>query len=216
MRKRRDALTSNDCNAIGPASAAGSSRRSSRRWSLPTSWPGRLILQEIKAVIRPHHTGRTYDCNRPEVIAAAHPCETGAVHIWIPTTDTDIISAQHFWTGGLETAGPGCYDAVAIARTNAGYEPASVMRRLSLNRSEPAKKSGQNIPKNRYRTTIAERMVETPAELPFIGDQVVCLSHNQAARSGPRKECLGQAPFGHRILGGRWWLSQTHRSAPFR
>jgi hypothetical protein len=52
------------------------------------------------------------------------------------------------------------------------------MRRLSLNRSEPAKKSGQNIPKNRCRTTIAERMVETRAELPFIGDQVVCLSHN--------------------------------------
>ena len=23
---------------------------------------------------------------------------------------------QHFWTGGLETAGPGCYEAVAIAR----------------------------------------------------------------------------------------------------
>ena len=40
---------------------------------------------------------------------------------------------------------------------NAGYEPASVIRRLSLNRSEPAKKSGQNIPKNRCRTTIAER-----------------------------------------------------------
>jgi len=62
------------------------------------------------------------------------------------------------------------------------------MRRLPLNRSEPAKKSGQNIPKNRCRTTIAERMGETPAELPFIGDQVVCLSHNQAARSGPTKE----------------------------
>jgi hypothetical protein len=30
-------------------------------------------------------------------------------------------------------------------------------------------------------------MVETPAELPFIGDQVVCLSHDQAARSGPRR-----------------------------
>ena len=43
---------------------------------------------------------------------------------------------------------------------------------LSLNRSELAKKSGQNIPKNRCRTTIAERMVETLAELPFIGDQV--------------------------------------------
>ena len=37
-----------------------------------------------------------------------------------PATDTDIISAQHFWTGGLETAGPGCYDAVAIARA-AGF-----------------------------------------------------------------------------------------------
>jgi hypothetical protein len=34
--------------------------------------------------------------------------------------------------------------------------------------------AGQNIPKNRCRTTIAERMVETRAKLPFIGDQVVC------------------------------------------
>jgi hypothetical protein len=57
--------------------------------------------------------------------------------------------------------------------------------RLSLTGSEPAKKSGQNIPKNRCRTTITERMVETRAELPFIGDQIVCLSHDQAARSGP-------------------------------
>jgi len=56
---------------------------------------------------------------------------------------------------------------------------------LSLIRSEPAKKSGQNIPKNRCRTTIAERMGETRAELPFIRDQVVCLSHDQVARSGP-------------------------------
>jgi hypothetical protein len=42
--------------------------------------------------------------------------------------------------------------------------------RLSLNRSEPAKKSGQNNPKNRCRTTIAERIVETegcaPAAIP--------------------------------------------------
>ena len=91
-------------------------------------------------------------------------------------TSTDIISAQHFWTGGLEMAGPGCYDAVAIARTagfrNAGYEPASVMRRLSLNRSEPAKKSGQNIPKNRCRTTVAERMVETLSGTALYRDQV--------------------------------------------
>src|SRR6516162_1638166 len=39
---------------------------------------------------------------------------------YVVRTDTDIISAQHFWTGGLETAGPGCYDAVAIARA-AGF-----------------------------------------------------------------------------------------------
>jgi len=58
------------------------------------------------------------------------------------------------------------------------------MRRLSLNQLVAGQKSGQNIPKNRCRTTIPERMVETPAELPFIEDRVVCLSHNQAARSG--------------------------------
>ena len=51
---------------------------------------------------------------------------------------------------------------------------------IVLTARSPAKKSGQNIPKNRCRTTIAERMVETLAELPFIGDQVVCLSHDQA------------------------------------
>jgi len=33
------------------------------------------------------------------------------------------------------------------------------------------------LPKNRCRTTVAERMMETLAELPFIGDQVVYLSH---------------------------------------
>jgi hypothetical protein len=27
---------------------------------------------------------------------------------------------KHFWTGGLETAGPGCYDPAAIARA-AGF-----------------------------------------------------------------------------------------------
>src|SRR6516164_6665114 len=91
-------------------------------------------------------------------------------------TDTDIISAQHFWTGGLETAGPGCYDAVAIARA-AGFRMV-VMSRIRhatrfLNCSEPAKKSGQNIPKNRCRTTVAERMMETPTELPFIGGRLL-------------------------------------------
>jgi hypothetical protein len=69
--------------------------------------------------------------------------------------------------------------------------------------SEP---SGQNIPKNHCRTTIAERMMETLAELPFIGDQVVCLSHDQAAPSGTRQsfdartalECSGDV--------GRSWV----------
>jgi len=104
-----------------------------------------------------------------------------------PATDADIISAQHFWTGGLETAGPGCDDALGIARA-AGFgvlvkslHPSC--RRLSLNRSKPAKKSGQIIPKNRCRTTIPERMVETLAELPFMGTRSVCLGRSQAARS---------------------------------
>ena len=51
--------------------------------------------------------------------------------------------------------------------------------------SEPAKKSAQNIPKNRCRTTIAERMVETLAELPFIGDQVVRLSRERRSALPP-------------------------------
>src|SRR5215467_11073233 len=61
------------------------------------------------------------------------------------------------------------------------------MRRLSLNRSEPAKKSGQNIPKNRCRTTIPERMAETRAELPFIGAPVG-LSRAYHETRHPRKQ----------------------------
>ena len=74
---------------------------------------------------------------------------------------------------------------------NAGYEPHLSYGDCPLAASEPAKKSGQNIPKNCCRTTIAERMVETPVELPCIGDQVVCLSHDQAA--GQRAEEGGAA-----------------------
>ena len=72
------------------------------------------------------------------------------------------------------------------------------MRRLSLNRSEPAKKSGQNIPKNHCRTTMAERMVETLAELPFIGDQAdpLSLSHppDTAAKAMLRSRAAGSGP----------------------
>jgi hypothetical protein len=45
-----------------------------------------------------------------------------------PQSDTDMISAQHFRTGGREMAGPGCDDAVAIARA-AGFRML-VMRRI--------------------------------------------------------------------------------------
>jgi hypothetical protein len=41
------------------------------------------------------------------------------------------------------------------------------------------------IQKNRPRTTVAEPIGETLAELPFTGDQAVCLGHEQAAWSGP-------------------------------
>jgi hypothetical protein len=41
------------------------------------------------------------------------------------------------------------------------------------------------IQKNRPRTTVAEPIGETLAELPFTGDQAVCLGHDQAAWSGP-------------------------------
>ena len=33
---------------------------------------------------RPHHKGRTYDRNRPDPSHLPAPCETGAVHIWVP------------------------------------------------------------------------------------------------------------------------------------
>jgi hypothetical protein len=39
------------------------------------------------------------------------------------------------------------------------------------------------IQKNR--STVAEPIGETRAELPFTGDQAVCLGHDQAAWSGP-------------------------------
>ena len=46
-------------------------------------------------------------------------------------------------------------------------------------RSGP-KQCSQNIQKNRCRTTVAEPIGETLAELPFTGDQAVCLGHEQA------------------------------------
>ena len=37
------------------------------------------------------HKGRTYDRNRPGPFSLPNPCETGAVHIWIPACPTDQV-----------------------------------------------------------------------------------------------------------------------------
>jgi hypothetical protein len=89
---------------------------------------------------------------------------------------------------GWKPAGPGCYDAVAIARA-AGLRML-VMSRIPLcgdcpNRSEPAKRAAKISRKIVAGQQSLSGLVETRAELPFIGDQVVYLSHDQAARSGP-------------------------------
>ena len=52
------------------------------------------------------------------------------------------------------------------------------------------------IQKNRLRTIVAESIGETLAELPFTGDQAVCLGHDQAAWSGPERQ-QGPPPCRH-------------------
>src|SRR5215467_6164223 len=71
-------------------------------------------------------------------------------------------------------------------------------------------KERPKYPEKSLRTTIAERMVETRAELPFIGDQIVCLSHDQAARSGPASMSWGPES-GWRLATreGRWCRALT-------
>jgi hypothetical protein len=54
-------------------------------------------------------------------------------------------------------------------------------------RSRP--KRAANIPKNRCRTTIAERVMEMLAELPLTGDQVVSLSHEPGRPQSVESEC---------------------------
>ena len=70
--------------------------------------------------------------------------------------------AQHFWWGGLEMAGPGCYDAVAIARA-AGFRmlvmsPHPSCGDCPLTARSRTKRAAKISQKNRCRTTIAERM----------------------------------------------------------
>ena len=95
----------------------------------------------------------------------------------------------------------------------------------SLRRSEPAKKSGQNILTNRCRTTIAERMVETLAELRFIGDQVGLLKPRPGRPQPPMPRALSPAlhgdangvPASYRALAGRVYsapvVGSTHGQA---
>ena len=121
---------------------------------------------------------------------------------WIPAIDTDIISAQHFWTGGLETAGPGCYDAVGAA----GFRML-VMSRIPhaaivplTARSRP--KERPKHPENRCRTTMAERVgwrsssanpsgiFRSATDLKYLPSETVrvpcAASHRRSAFSGSR------------------------------
>ena len=85
-----------------------------------TASPG-MANSCLAAWLRPKQTDLVPDkgqCRSRFPHPLSYGCPTTIFRI--PATDTDIISAQHFWTGGLETAGPGCYDAVAIARA-AGF-----------------------------------------------------------------------------------------------
>jgi len=89
-----------------------------------------------------------------------------------------------------------------LART----PPRRVTRWLAASTIAPPFGAGQKerpkYPENRCRTTIAERMEETLAELPFIGDQVICLGRNQAARKGGGGPAAAPASIPSRWL--RW------------
>ena len=60
---------------------------------------------------------------------------------------------------------------------------AIMQAKLLVNAASPVTLLIARVPILRFmslvRTTVAERIVETLAELPFIGDQVACLSHDQ-------------------------------------
>src|ERR1700745_1614170 len=79
----------------------------------------------------------------------------------------------------------------AQAIATAPYQPGPAVSSPPVQKccAEMMSVSVAGIQKNRCRTTIPERMVETLAELPLIGDRSVCLGRNQAARSGTCNRC---------------------------
>jgi hypothetical protein len=114
---------------------------------------------------------------------------------WLNATDTDIISAQHFWTGGLETAGRLLRgrDRSGGGFPNADYEPHPSCGDCPLTARSQPKRAAKNIPKNRCRTTIAERGWWKPERnCPLSGIRSVCLSHDQAARRSPNQRAAGR------------------------
>jgi hypothetical protein len=104
------------------------------------------------------YTGSFYRTAAESILSYDIPNGCPTTIFWIPQPTPTSSQRNTSGRAGWKRAGPGCYDAVAIARA-AGFRmlvisrTASVIGRLSLNHSEPAKKSGQNIPKNRCRTT---------------------------------------------------------------
>jgi hypothetical protein len=63
-------------------------------------------------------------------------------------------------------------EILSILRRNRWFESTPLQRRVCK----------PSIPPEILERHPHVKMVETRAELPFIGDQVVCLSHDQAAR----------------------------------
>ena len=81
---------------------------------------------------------------------------------------------------------------------------AAILPSAMTARSGP-KQCSQNIQKNRCRTAVAEPIGETLAELPFTGDQAVCLGHDQAAWSGPERQ---QGPIRNKLMGQEWFQAK--------
>jgi hypothetical protein len=161
-------------------------------------------------------SGQNIPKNRCRTTIAEQMVETRAE---LPFIGDQVVCLSHEPGRPQRNAIPN-WDKLGRRCPNAGYEPHPSCCDCPLTGSEPAKKSGQNIPKNRCRTTIAERMVETRAELPFIGDQTVCLSHSGLARkrgeSAPYFACGSKSSARRGRSSGRSKSTECWRSQRYR